>query len=73
MCQQTFETPPQLRSTKKEQSQTAENTVSESNLPEAQCGFRPGCSTIDMFAVCQVKEKCIEQQTDLYSVFIDPT
>ena len=49
-------------------------SVSESNLTEAQCGFRPGHSTIDMmFAVRQVKEKCIEQQMDLYSVFIDLT
>ena len=46
-------------------------SVSESNLPEAQCGFRPGHSTIDMMlAARQVKEKCIEQQMDLYSVFI---
>ena len=48
--------------------------VSESNLPEAQCGFRSGRSTIDMMlAVRQVKEKCVEQQMDLYSVFIDLT
>ena len=47
-------------------------SVSESNLPEAKCGFRPGRSITDMvFAVRQVKELCIEQQTDLYSVFID--
>ena len=45
--------------------------VSESNLPEVQCSFCWGWSTIDMFAVSQVKEKCIEQQMDLCSVFID--
>ena len=40
-------------------------------MPEVQCGCRPGRSTIDMmFAVRQAKEKCIEQQTDLYSMFI---
>ena len=49
-------------------------SVSEHNLPEAQCGFRPGRSTVDMvFAVRQVQEKCIEQQIDLYAVFIDLT
>ena len=49
-------------------------SVSESNLPEAQSGFRPGRSTIDMmFAVRQVKEKCIGQQIDLYSLLIDLT
>ena len=48
-------------------------SVSENYLREAQCGFRPGPSTIDMMsAVRQVKEKCIEQEMDLYSVFIDP-
>ena len=47
-------------------------SASESTLPEARCGFSPGLSTIDMvFAVRQVKEKCIEQQMDLYSVLID--
>ncbi|XP_038077400.1 uncharacterized protein LOC119745248 [Patiria miniata] len=48
--------------------------ISEENLPEAQCGFRPGRSTIDMiFAVHQVQEKCKEQNMDLYAVFIDLT
>ena len=37
-------------------------TVSEQTLPEAQCGFRPDRSTVDMiFAVRQLQEKCIEQ------------
>ena len=49
-------------------------TVSEQNLPEAQCGFRPGRSTVDMiFALRQLQEKCIEQNKPLYSVFIDLT
>lgn len=48
--------------------------VSEDNLPETQCGFRPNRSTVDMiFAVRQVQEKCIEQNMDLYAVFIDLT
>ena len=50
-----------------------ENT-SEDNLPEAQCGFRPGRSTIDMvFTVRKIQEKCSEQQMDLHAVFIDLT
>ncbi|KAL6475004.1 hypothetical protein MHYP_G00160440 [Metynnis hypsauchen] len=49
-------------------------SISEENLPEAQCGFRPGRSTTDMiFAVRQVQEKCKEQNKDLYAVFIDLT
>ena len=48
--------------------------ISEDNLPEAQCVFRPGRSTIDMvFTVRQIQEKCSEQQMDLYAVFIDLT
>ena len=40
--------------------------VSEANLPEAQCGFRPGRGTVDMiFTVRQVQEKCLEQNLDL--------
>ena len=46
--------------------------ISENNLPEPQCGFRPGRSTTDMvFAVRQVQEKSTEQQMDLYTLFID--
>ena len=34
--------------------------VFEANLPEAQCGFRHGRSTLDMiFTVRQVQEKCL--------------
>ena len=42
--------------------------------PEAQCGFRPQRSTIDMiFATRQIQEKCREQQMPLYIAFIDLT
>lgn len=48
--------------------------MAENILPEAQCGFRPGRSTVDMiFAMRQIQEKCIEQNMPLYSVFIDLT
>ena len=48
--------------------------VSDTNLPEAQCGFHSGHSTVGMiFTVRQVQEKCLEQNFDLYSVFIDLT
>nr|KAG5705334.1 hypothetical protein BaRGS_011106 [Batillaria attramentaria] len=48
--------------------------VSELNLPEAQCGFRPGRSTVDMiFVLRQLQEKCTEQNMPLFSVFIDLT
>ena len=35
--------------------------VAEQNLPEVQCVFRPGRSTVDMIcAMRQLQEKCIE-------------
>ena len=41
-------------------------------LPETQCGFRSGRSTMDMiFSLRQVQEKCLEQNMPLYAVFID--
>ena len=47
-------------------------TVSERSLPEAQCGLRPRCSTVDIiFVVRQVQQKCIEQNKALYSVLIN--
>ena len=47
--------------------------ISEENLLEAHCGFRPNCSTTDMiFSVHQV-QKCIEENMDLVAVFIDLT
>ena len=49
-------------------------TMSEKCLPEAQCGFRPGCRTSEIiFVIKQVQEKCIEQNLALYSIFIDLT
>ena len=43
-------------------------------LPESQCGFRRGCSTIDMiFVAWQLQEKCREQRQDLYLAFVDLT
>lgn len=49
-------------------------SVYEQNLPESQCGFHPDRSTIDMiFTVRQVQEKCLEQNMNLYIVFIDLT
>ena len=43
-------------------------------LPECQCGFRRGWSTIDMiFVVRQLQEKCCEQYQDLYLAFVDQT
>ena len=36
-------------------------TISEDNIPEAQCGFFPGHIMVNMiFSVRQVQEKCIE-------------
>ena len=50
------------------------SSVAEKNLPESQCGFRLNRSTVDMvFTVRQVQEKCLEQNMNLYSVFIDLT
>ena len=48
--------------------------LSESILPETQCGFQPTRGTADMiFAARQVQEKCLEQRRDLFFAFIDPT
>ena len=48
--------------------------VADLVLPESQCGFRCGCSTIDMiFVARQLEEKCREQHEDLYLTFIDLT
>ena len=46
----------------------------ERTLPESQCGFRTGRSTIDMiFSVRQLQEKCREQRRPLFIAFIDLT
>ena len=43
-------------------------------LPESQCGFRKERGTIDMvFAARQLQEKCQEQNTDLFSTYVDLT
>ena len=43
-------------------------------LPESQCGFRRGQSTIDMiFVARQLQEKCRAQHQDLYLAFVDLT
>ena len=46
--------------------------LAERTLPESQCGFRTGRSTIDMiFSVQQMQEKCREQRRPLFIAFID--
>ena len=41
------------------------SNISERNLSEAQCGFRPGCRTTDMvFAVQQVQSGEVHRTTD---------
>ncbi|XP_049835016.1 uncharacterized protein LOC126278782 [Schistocerca gregaria] len=40
-------------------------TLSETILPESQCGFRPSRGTIDMIFCAQLQEKCREQQKPL--------
>ena len=48
--------------------------VADLVLPESQCGFRRGRSTIDMiFVAWQLQEKCREQHQDLYLAFVDLT
>ena len=49
-------------------------TITEEILPESQCGFRANRGTIDMvFVLCQLQEKCREQNMGLYATFIDLT
>ena len=48
------------------------NNITESMLPESQCGFRKNRSTVDMvFTTRQLQEKCREQHKDLFMVFVD--
>ena len=51
-----------------------EKSICNKLLPESQCGFRRNRSTIDMiFSLRQIQEKCMEQNMELYVVFIDFT
>ena len=46
--------------------------MTESTLPETQCGFRKERSTTDMiFVARQIQEKCHEQNRELYIAFVD--
>ena len=46
--------------------------ILETEIPEEQCGFRNGRSTIDLiFAARQIQEKCREQNLPLYAIFVD--
>lgn len=48
------------------------NNITESLLPESQCGFRKNRSTVDMvFTARQLQEKCREQHQDLFMAFVD--
>ena len=43
-------------------------------LPESQCGFRKERETVGIvFSARQLQEKCQEQNTDLYSTYVDLT
>ena len=47
-------------------------TIAELILPESQCGFRNSRSTIYMiFTLRQLQEKSVEQQHNLYMIFIN--
>ena len=46
--------------------------LAENVLTESQCGFRPGRSQLDMiFSIRQIQEIAIEQEQELYMVFVD--
>ncbi len=48
------------------------NNITESMLPESQCGFRKNRSTIDMiFTARQLQEKSWEQHQDMFMAFVD--
>ena len=49
-------------------------TLASQIYPESQCGFTAGRSTVDMiFSLCQLREKCREQQQPLFLAFVDLT
>ena len=46
--------------------------ILENVTPEEQCGFRESRSTIDLiFVARQIQERCREQRTPLYALFVD--
>ena len=46
--------------------------IAEEVLPESQCGFRAGGSTINMiFILQQLQEKAIEKNQPLYMILVD--
>ncbi len=48
------------------------NNITESMLPESQCGFRKNRRTIDMiFTARQLQEKCREKHQDMFMAFVD--
>ena len=48
------------------------NEIVESQLPDAQCGFHPGRSTMDqIFALQQVFEKSWKYAKEVYTCFVD--
>ena len=50
------------------------SSIVNSVYPESQCGFRSGRGTIDMiFSLRQIQEKAMEQNQELYMVFVDLT
>ena len=50
------------------------SSITDNILPEIQCSFWSGCSTVDIiFSLRQLQEKCIEQQRSLYITFVDLT
>ena len=50
------------------------SNITDNILPESQCSFWSGCSTVDMiFSLIQLHEKCVEQQRSLNITFMDLT
>lgn len=45
--------------------------LEQSLLPKTQCGFHKERGTVYMFfAACQLKDKCQEQNCELYTIFV---
>ena len=47
--------------------------IADRIYPESQCDFRAKRSTVDIFSIRQLQEKCKEQNMPLYVAFIDLT